>query len=77
MLFGDELVSYDNAQRQLKGIRRFLLECERDNYKETGVVKSTQLDLTINKGEKVSLIGPNGCGKSTILSVLHTHPFAE
>ena len=49
MLFGDEFISYDNAQRQLKGIRRFLLECERDNYKETGVVKSTQLDLIINK----------------------------
>lgn len=49
MLFDDEMISYDNAQRQLKGIRRFLLECERDNYKEINEIKSTQIDLSINK----------------------------
>ena len=48
MLFDDEMISYDNAQRQLRGIRRFLLECERDNYKETNEIKSTQIDLSIN-----------------------------
>ena len=34
MLFDDDMISYDNAQRQLRGIKRFLLECERDSIKE-------------------------------------------
>ncbi|HAR63920.1 MAG: ABC transporter ATP-binding protein [Candidatus Margulisiibacteriota bacterium] len=28
------------------------------------------VDLTINKGEKVSIIGPSGCGKSTMLRLI-------
>lgn len=48
MLFDDDMISYDNAQRQLKGIRRFLVECERDNLKEVNEAKSTQIDLSIN-----------------------------
>ena len=49
MLFDDETISYDNAQRQLKGIKKFLLRCEMDNLKEIDEVKSTQIDLSINK----------------------------
>lgn len=49
MLFDDETISYDNAQRQLKGIKKFLLRCEMDNLKEVNESKSTQLDLSINK----------------------------
>jgi len=30
----------------------------------------TQINLTINKGEYVSISGPSGCGKSTLLSLL-------
>ena len=48
MLFDDDMISYDNAQRQLKGIRRFLLQCEMDNLKEVNEAKSTQIDLSIN-----------------------------
>ena len=48
MLFDDDMISYDNAQRQLKGIRRFLLQCEMDNLKEVNDAKSTQIDLSIN-----------------------------
>lgn len=49
MLFDDDMISYDNAQRQLRGIKRFLLECERDSIKEIGELQSTQIDLSINK----------------------------
>src|SRR5438045_2052681 len=28
------------------------------------------VDLTINRGEFVSIAGPSGCGKSTLLSIL-------
>lgn len=48
MLFDDEIISYDNAQRQLRGIRKFLLECERDNLKEINDENSSQIDLIIN-----------------------------
>ncbi|PAJ73739.1 ABC transporter ATP-binding protein [Pseudoalteromonas sp. NBT06-2] len=30
----------------------------------------TQIDLTINKGDFISISGPSGCGKSTLLSIL-------
>lgn len=49
MLFDDDMISYDNAQRQLRGIKRFLLECERDSIKEISELQSTQIDLSINK----------------------------
>lgn len=48
MLFDDDMISYDNAQRQLRGIKKFLLRCEIDNLKEVGEAKSTQIDLSIN-----------------------------
>ena len=49
LLFG-ESVSYDNAQRQLRGITRFVKECLKDDEDETNeVIKSQQIDISLNK----------------------------
>jgi ATP-binding cassette subfamily F protein uup len=37
-------------------------------YPDTPIVK--ELDTTIVRGEKVGLMGPNGCGKTTLLNLL-------
>lgn len=31
-----------------------------------------ELDLTVNKGEAISIAGPSGCGKSTLLNIIGT-----
>ena len=49
---------------QLDGVCRYF---KNDNM-ETRAIHD--LNLTINKGEYVSISGPSGCGKSTLLSVL-------
>ena len=37
---------------------------------EVETLALSSIDLTINKGEFVSITGPSGCGKSTLLSLL-------
>jgi hypothetical protein len=49
MLFG-ESVSYDNAQRQLKGIRRFIEEYKKDkDEKADEIIQSQQIGISLNK----------------------------
>lgn len=49
MLFDDDNTSYDNAQRQLKGIIRFLEYCEKDENNNESDDICSKVDLTINK----------------------------
>ena len=44
------------------------LESVQKNYGEDSVLND--IGFHIREGEKVSLVGPGGCGKSTILKVL-------
>lgn len=48
-----------------KGVNKFFYEPEKFQ-----VLKS--IDLTVNKGEFLSLVGKSGCGKSTLMYVLST-----
>ncbi|HWQ76248.1 MAG TPA: ABC-F family ATP-binding cassette domain-containing protein [Syntrophomonas sp.] len=36
-----------------------------------------KLDLDIRKGEKIALVGPNGCGKTTLLKIISGHLAAD
>jgi ABC-type sugar transport system ATPase subunit len=38
------------------------------NYGFNNILK--EINLSIQKGEKVSLIGSNGCGKTTLLKII-------
>ena len=42
----------------------------RKTYK-TGVTAIQDLNLTIDKGQFVFIIGPTGCGKSTLIKMLY------
>ena len=49
----------------------FATENLKVGYKNTVVVDRINIDL--NKGEIICLLGPNGCGKSTILKTITDH----
>ena len=47
-----------------------VFEMENLSYEISGKQIISQLDLLITRGEKLALIGPNGCGKSTLIKLL-------
>ncbi len=51
-------------------MEQIILKDVKKRYK-TGVTAIYDLDLTIKKGEFVFIIGPTGCGKSTLTKMLY------
>lgn len=48
-----------------------MIELRNVNYSYTGVTALKNINLEIKKGEAVAFMGPNGCGKSTILKLIN------
>jgi ATP-binding cassette subfamily F protein 3 len=49
---------------------RMVLELERARKAYGGLVVFTNLDLHIERGDRIALVGPNGVGKSTLMRML-------
>jgi ATP-binding cassette subfamily F protein uup len=49
---------------------KLIFEAEQMNYSIDGKTIVKNFDLSIFRGEKLALIGPNGCGKSTLIKLL-------
>jgi iron complex transport system ATP-binding protein len=46
-----------------------LIACEQVGYRQQGVEILTDIDWRIERGEHWAVIGPNGCGKTTLLRI--------
>jgi ATP-binding cassette subfamily F protein uup len=49
---------------------KIIFEAEHLNYQIDDNIIVKNLDLSIFRGDKIALIGPNGCGKSTLIKLL-------
>ncbi|MFQ3196934.1 MAG: ATP-binding cassette subfamily F protein uup [Paraglaciecola sp.] len=49
---------------------KIIFEAEHLNYQIEDNIIVKNLDLSIFRGDKIALIGPNGCGKSTLIKLL-------
>lgn len=47
-----------------------LIKIRDAGFSHTGTQVFAQVDLTVSKGESICILGPNGCGKTTLLDCL-------
>lgn len=64
----DEKEETHNGKRTLNTIETIELKNVEFSYSETPIIKN--INLRINKGEKIAIVGETGCGKSTIINLL-------
>ena len=63
---GTSKIQLDEAVRSGK----IIFEGEGINYSIDGKCLIKNLDLQVLRGDKIALIGPNGCGKTTLIKLL-------
>lgn len=49
---------------------KIVFEMENVNYQVDGKVLVKDFSAQIQRGDKIALIGPNGCGKTTLLKLM-------
>ncbi|STV16378.1 ABC transporter ATPase [Klebsiella pneumoniae] len=62
-----------SAKMQVEGgfpFRQIVFEMENVNYQVDGKVLVKDFSAQIQRGDKIALIGPNGCGKTTLLKLM-------
>src|SRR5208282_6937539 len=63
------LYSYSEEDAEGMGMRP-LIRAEDIHFSYSKKPVLTGLDLAIHEGEIVTLLGPNGCGKSTLIKII-------
>lgn len=66
----EQLGSVKLLAQQAERSGKLVLEAEGLHYALPGQVLLQPLNLTLLRGDKVGIIGPNGCGKTTLLRLL-------
>lgn len=73
----EEIKDYDTQENNLhiKNNENHVLEFKNVSFKYCNSSKLVlnQIDLKINYGEKICIVGKNGCGKSTLINLLLRH----
>lgn len=73
----DEIEDYDNQESKVhvKNLKDHVIEFKNVSfrYSKANELVLNQINLRINQGEKICIVGKNGCGKSTLMNLLLRH----
>ena len=66
----DVTVAYDMPDDRINSIKEYLIAKAKGKAKKKSFLALDHIDLTVEKGEVMGIIGHNGAGKSTLLKVI-------